>query len=52
MKLSINRYRLGIDKDTAKLIAPEVSDFQNAGEIDFNQPVKIPGGKGLLLILK
>ncbi len=50
--LNINWAKLKIEKKTAKLTAPEIKEFQNAGVYSPDKPIKITGGKGLLLILE
>ncbi len=52
VKLNINWSKLGIDKKSVKLTAPEVKDFQDAGEYAPGKSINVPGGKGLLLVLE
>lgn len=52
IRLNIDWEKLRLKKETASLIAPAIEKFQPAAEYDFNQTIRIPGGKGYLLILK
>jgi hypothetical protein len=50
-RLNIDWNKLKINKKSAKLTASSIEGFQTAGEYDFNKPLKVSGGKGLLLVL-
>jgi hypothetical protein len=52
VNLKINWNKLHINRNNAKLITRAIEGFQSAGEYDLNKPLSIPGGKGLLFILK
>lgn len=52
IKLDINWKKTSIDPRKANLIAPGIESFQSAGQFDPEQTLKVPGGKGYLLILK
>ncbi len=52
VSLNIDWEMLGIEKTTAKLMASAIENFQEAGEYKLDQSFTVPGGKGLLLILK
>ena len=52
IRLNIDWNKLKINKKSAKLTASAIEGFQSAGEYDFNKPLKVPGGKGFLLVLK
>ena len=52
IKLVINWKKIGIDPRKANLIAPGIESFQSAEQFDPEQTIKVPGGKGYLLILK
>jgi len=51
-KLSIDWKALGIDPAKAKLIAPEITNFQPGGQFSPNDEIPVSKGKGWLLILK
>jgi len=51
-RLNIDWGKLKINKNGAKLTAPAIAGFQTADEYDFNKPLKVPGGKGFLLVLE
>ena len=51
IKLNIDWSKLKIKNKSAKLTAPAIEGFQSAGEYAINKPLKVPGGKGLLLVL-
>ena len=52
IQLKINWEKIGINKKTAKLVAPEISSFQYENEFYPGETITIPGGKGYLLILQ
>ena len=52
IKLNIDWSKLKINNKSARLAAPAIEGFQSAGEYDINKPLKVPGGKGLLLVLE
>jgi len=51
-KLNIDWKALGIDPAKAKLIAPEITNFQPASQFSLNDEIPVSKGKGWLLILK
>ena len=50
--LDINWEKLGLNKNSAKLHAPFIRNFQEDTIFRVDEPVTVPGGKGLLLILE
>lgn len=52
VKLNIDWKALGINPATAKLTAPEITNFQPAKEFGVNDEIPVTKGKGWLLILK
>ena len=52
IKLNIDWSKLKINNKSARLAAPAIEGFQSAGEYEINKPLKVPGGKGLLLVLE
>ena len=52
VKLDIDWKKLGLNPQTTKLYAPEIPQFQAAADFDPNKPIRIPEGKGYLLILE
>ena len=51
VKLNFDWSKLKINDKSARLTAPAIEGFQSAGEYDINKPLKVPGGRGLLLVL-
>jgi hypothetical protein len=51
-KLSIDWKALGIDPAKAKLVAPEITNFQPGSQFNPNDEIPVSKGKGWLLILK
>ncbi len=52
IKLNIDWKALGINPETAKIVAPEVKNFQNAQIFSSSDEILIPKNKGLILIVK
>lgn len=50
--LQIDWKRLGIDRDKAVLTAPAIEGFQDGFSLSSQDKIKVPVGKGLLLILE
>lgn len=51
INLGIDWDALGMNPETAKLVAPEVKDFQQANSYNINEGITIQSKEGLLLIL-
>lgn len=51
VKLDIDWHALGMNPQTAKLVAPEIKDFQGANTYNINDAISIKSKEGLLLIL-
>jgi len=51
-KLTVDWKALGIDKDKAVITAPEIKNFQSAATFKDGDEIKIPKGKGWLLIIQ
>lgn len=51
VQLSIDWKAIGIDPGKAKLVAPEVKDFQQQTTFGLNQPIPVKAKEGWLLIL-
>jgi hypothetical protein len=52
VRLDIDWKALGLDETAAKLIAPEIADFQPEAAFSPGDPIPVEPGKGWLLILK
>ncbi len=52
VNLNIDWDKLGINRNKAKLSAPAIQDFQEAAEFSPGSRIKIPKGKGLLLVIE
>lgn len=52
IKLTVDWKALGIDPDQAKISAPEVKNFQPAATFKDGEEIKVPKGKGWLLIIQ
>jgi hypothetical protein len=50
-RLQIDWERLGLDQEKARLVAPEIQDFQPSDSFWIEGPVPVEKGKGWLLIL-
>lgn len=50
--LAIDWQALGLEKQRAKLSAPEMGYFQSAHDFSVDQSISIPAGKSCLLILE
>jgi hypothetical protein len=51
VKLNIDWIKLGIDPSKAKIIAPEIKNFQPATSFSVGDELLVPKGKGYLLII-
>ena len=51
VRLSIDWHALGIDPAKAKIIAPEIRDYQAAARFNPGDSIPVPQGKGWLLVV-
>jgi hypothetical protein len=51
-QLLIDWKKLGIDPSKATIVAPAVTNFQNAKSYSANELIDVPKGKGLMLLVK
>ncbi|HOW84526.1 MAG TPA: DUF6067 family protein [Candidatus Aminicenantes bacterium] len=52
VRLAVDWKKLGLDPKKASLRAPAIDKFQEGGEFEPGDPIRIEPGKGLLLILR
>jgi hypothetical protein len=52
IQLLIDWKKLGIDPSKATIVAPAVTNFQNAKSYSANELIDVPKGKGFMLLVK